>query len=287
MTLLPFRSRLTRTPPLPATMPSETKNTTLVQRPVRQGNTAAWRFFLLVFGLSGPFYLIGLAGWRMPGLPMLPLSALMGFLPMLAALILVGRSGGWSAASQFTARLFDGFSLAGLPWLCMAFALMPLVCLIEYFALWQMGVVLPAVNLTIGSVIFLFAAFFLGAIGEELGWQGYAYGALRRRHHVLVSALILGTVWAVWHVIPFAQLGRGNGWILWHSLSAVALRIIIVWLYESAGSRVLIAVIFHAMINLCWAVFPEEGSLYDPFVTLLILTPLAAIIAIVWRKGQS
>ncbi len=78
-----------------------------------------------------------------------------------------------------------------------------------------------------------------------------------------------------------------KAWILWHSLSAVALRIIIVWLYENAGRRVLIAMIFHAMINLSWAVFPEQGSHYDLFVTLMILAPLAAVIATVWSRGQA
>lgn len=246
---------------------------------------AAWSFFLLVFALSLPFYLVGLTGWRMPGLAMLPLSALMGFVPMIAALILLARCGGRAAAGRLMARLFEPISLSGLAWLALAIVIMPLVCVAEYILLQQMDVALPAVRFDSGRALFLFAAFFVAAIGEELGWQGYAYDALRSRYSRLAAAMILGIVWAVWHVIPFMEIGRDGGWILWHSLAAVALRFLIVWLYEHAGRRVVIAVVFHAMINLSWAVFPEQGSHYDPFVTLLILAPIATIIAFAWKPS--
>ncbi len=250
------------------------------------GLAAAGVFFLLVLAFSVPFYLIGMTGWRLPGLPMLPLSALMGFVPMTAAMVLVARSGRGSAVGWVLARLFDPIRWKGAMWLVVAVIFMPVVCLIEYGMLAQRGEGLPAISFDAINTLFLFAAFFIGAIGEELGWQGYAYPALRRSYTAMGAALIIGVVWAAWHVLPFAQLGRGVGWILWHSLSAVALRIIIVWLYENAGRRVLIAVIFHAMINLSWAVFPEQGSHYDPFVTLIILAPLAAAIALLWKWGQ-
>jgi membrane protease YdiL (CAAX protease family) len=241
-------------------------------------------FFLLVLALSVPFYLVGLTGWRMPRMPMLPVSALMGFVPMFAALILAGQSGGGFAVRRLIARLFEPIGLAGGAWIFLALILMPLVCLIEYLVLREIGVVLPTLSLDGGTVLFLFAAFFVAAIGEELGWQGYAYPALRRNNTALGAALVVGVIWAAWHVIPFVQLGRGVEWILWHSLCAVALRVIIVWLFEAAGQRVLVAVVFHAMINLT---FPALGSAYDPFVAFLILAPMAAVIALVWKRGRS
>lgn len=255
------------------------------QDPQARGSAAAWPFFRLVFALSVPFYLVGLTGWRLPGLPMLPLGALMGLVPMIAALILAGRSGRGSSIRRLPARLFDPISLTGVAWLCVATLIMPLVCLIEYALLVQGGAALPAFGLDPATVLFLFTAFFIGAIGEELGWQGHAYGALRRDHSPLGAALVIGVVWAAWHILPFIELGREGAWIFWHSLNAVALRIIIVWLFEAAGRRLLIAVVFHTMINVSWAVFPDQGSAYDPLVTFLILAPMAAGIALVWRPG--
>lgn len=266
--------RLSKTAPLRTEKPEQA-----------QGRAAAWVFFLLVFASSVPLYLIGITGWRLPGLPMLPLSALMGFVPMAVAVLLLGRTGGHAAVIRLLASLCDPIRRAGVIWLCVAVVFMPLAGLIEYVVLTQRVTALPAFSFDPASVLFLFAAFFVGAIGEELGWQSYAYPALRGSHKMIGAALILGSVWAAWHVIPFAQLGHGVGWIFWHSLSAVALRVIIVWFFEAAGRHVLIAVIFHAMINLSWAVFPEDGSAYDPFVAFLIVGPIATVAALFGMPG--
>src|SRR5690606_20793238 len=45
-------------------------------------------------------------------------------------------------------------------------------------------------------------ALFLGPV-EELGWRGLALPLLQRRFAPLWAGLILGVVWAVWHVPAF------------------------------------------------------------------------------------
>lgn len=52
--------------------------------------SASW-YFGLVLALSLPFYLLGVWQMPMPLLPILPASALMAFMPMVAAMILVYR----------------------------------------------------------------------------------------------------------------------------------------------------------------------------------------------------
>jgi uncharacterized protein len=145
----------------------------------------------------------------------------------------------------------------------------------------------PIPEIAFGQTFLYFAAFFIGAIGEELGWQGYAYPRLRNSTPVFGSALILGIIWALWHVVPFVEMGRSTNWITWHLLGTVALRFIIVWLFERTGKSILVAVLFHTMINLTWALFPIEGSFYDPLVTFLILAfPVSAII-VLWRPKMN
>jgi uncharacterized protein len=244
-------------------------------------------FFFLVFGLSVPFYLLGATGSRLPGMPFLPASALMGFVPTFAALIHVY----WQSGKEGTLALLKSAMANGrnpsASWFIIALLFMPAICILEFGILRLTGSSVPIPQIVFGEAIFFFLAFFIGAIGEELGWQGYAYPSLRKRHDVLASALILGIIWALWHVVPFYQLGRSTHWIVWHGLSAVALRLIIVWLFESTNKSVLIAVLFHTMINLTWALFPIAGSFYDPFVTFLILAfPASAIIAC-WRPKMN
>ncbi len=246
----------------------------------------ALRYFLIVFVLSVPFYLLGTTGARLTGLPLLPTSALMAFVPMVAASMLIfhkRRAGGTLMWGRNILRLnWRG----NVRWYVTALLFIPVVCLVEFAVLRLSNSSVPVPKVAFGDVLFLFAVFFAAAVGEEVGWQGYAYPALRKREGVLVSALVLGSVWALWHVAPFVQLGRSTGWIVWHSLSAVALRIIIVWLFENTGRSILVAVLFHTMINVSWALFPVSGSFYDPLVTLAILVIPSLLIATLWlRRG--
>ena len=239
-------------------------------------------FFILVFVLSVPSYLLGAAGGRLPGLPILPASALMTFVPMIAALILVYKQRGADGVLMLLKSAFDVRRLYAPGWILTAILFMPAVCVLEFAVLRLSGSPLPLPQIVPGEALFSFVAFFVGAIGEEVGWQGYAYPGLRSRHSALSAALVLGVVWPLWHVIPFVQLGRSADWIIWHCLCAVALRIIIVWLFENTAKSVFIAVLFHTMINVSWALFPNAGSFYDPFVAFVILAPAAGIIVLLW-----
>ena len=239
-------------------------------------------FFLLVFAFSVPFYLLGAVGGRLPGLPILPASALMAFVPMIAMLILVYRQRDAYGALALLKSAFDVRRLHGAGWTLTALLFMPAVCVLEFAVLRLSGSAVPFPQIAPGEALFLFLAFFAGAIGEELGWQGYVYPGLRSRQSAVRAALALGVVWALWHVIPFVQLGRSADWIVWHGLSTVALRIIIVWLFENTGKSVFIAVLFHTMINVSWALFPNAGSFYDPFIAFVILALAAGIIVLLW-----
>lgn len=40
--------------------------------------------------------------------------------------------------------------------------------------------------------------------------------------------------------------------------------------------------LFHAMTNVSWQLFPNNGSHYDPRITGLIVTAVAALVALQW-----
>jgi uncharacterized protein len=239
-------------------------------------------FFVLVFVLSVPFYLLGAAGGRLPGIESLPSSALMAFAPLLAGVILTVRSSGIGGVFASVKRALNVSRLGRFGWYLIAFLMMPLVGVLEFVALRLKGHAVPLPQIVPNEALLLFVAFFIAAIGEETGWQGYAYPALRSRLGALSTALLIGTIWALWHVIPFLQLGRSAQWIVWHSLSAVATRIIIVWICENTSNNIGTAVLFHTMINLSWALFPIAGSYYNPFITFMILLTAAVLIVMVY-----
>lgn len=144
------------------------------------------------------------------------------------------------------------------------------------------GVAPDAQLFSLTKVLAFSLMFFVGAIGEELGWQRYAFPGLRAQWSALAAAIILGAVWALWHVVPYAQMGHGGDWIFWQCLGTIALRVIIVWLFVTSGQGVFIAVLFHTMINIAWGLFPNYGSSYDPSVMFAILALIVGIVVAFW-----
>ncbi len=47
----------------------------------------------------------------------------------------------------------------------------------------------------------------LGSLSEEIGWRGYALERLQVRWNALTSSLIVGLVWAFWHLPLFMMVG--------------------------------------------------------------------------------
>jgi membrane protease YdiL (CAAX protease family) len=94
------------------------------------------------------------------------------------------------------------------------------------------------------------ALFFL-VIGEELGWRGYALPRLQERLGGLGASLILGILWAAWHLpnqfIPGLEFyGYGFGAF---ALYVVAMTVLFTWLANQSGGSVLLAWLFHGAIN--------------------------------------
>ncbi len=141
---------------------------------------------------------------------------------------------------------------------------------------------LPVPHFQVLAIPLLFFAFFIGALGEELGWSGYAIDAMQARWTALEAAILLGLVWAVWHWVPLIEAHRSTTWIAWWSLGTVASRVLMTWLYNNTGRSVFGAALYHDMIDLSWQLFPNSGSHWDPRINGLIVAVAAAIVTAVW-----
>jgi hypothetical protein len=120
------------------------------------------------------------------------------------------------------------------------------------------------------AILPLLILFFIAALGEEIGWTGYATEPLLQRWGALATGLVLGGIWAVIHFIPLTQAHRSVEWIAWWSLGTISYRLIMTWLYVNSGKSLFGAAVFHAMINVAWQLFPNNGSHYDPRIFSLI-----------------
>ena len=252
----------------------------IMEHPVTLQNKTLM-FFVLVFGLSVPFWVAGLLTSRQL-LPALPVSAL-GFLcPVTAAAILVYRANGPAGVVALLKRSFDYTRVRSRAWFVPTLLLMPGIMVTSYGVMRLTGVQVPILQFSVLSALVLFCAFFIGALGEELGWSGYATDPLQDRLSALGASLLIGAVWSVWHWLPLLEADRSLAFIAWWSLDTVALRVTIVWLYNNSGKSVFVAALFHALVNLTWQLFPVNGSYYDPRVTGLITAGVALLIVVLW-----
>ena len=241
-------------------------------------------FFPLVFALSVPFWLIGRASsWQL--LPGVPVSALMFVCPCLAAALLTYRDYGANATVELFKRSFDYRRIAAKVWLIPILLLLPAAMLLSFAAMRLLELPLPTPEISILSAPLLFAAFFVAALGEELGWSGYAIEPLQERWHALPASLMLGAVWAAWHIVPLRQAGHASNWIAWWCLVTVALRVLHTWLYNNTGRSVFGAALFHNSANVSWQLFPNQGSHYDPKIAGLIFATTAALVALIWGRA--
>ncbi|OQS13236.1 hypothetical protein B0T36_20690 [Nocardia donostiensis] len=199
-----------------------------------------------------PFLVVGAIAGSIPGLPNeLPSSAFMFVCPAVAAYLVAGRSGR-RALTRWALRMGTPDAM---PWIAVALMLVPALLLLAYTLLWLGGAHThadpPWRMLPVFLVVFLIAA-----LAEEIGWTGYVLGPLRHRLDATTAGLLLGLVWAVWHLIPLLQAGRTVAWIGGWFVSTVALRVLIVSVYEASGGLALTATTVHATSNVGSSLFP-------------------------------
>lgn len=238
-----------------------------------------WDYFLLVTLLLVPFLLLG--GSKLPLPVNLPASALATFAPALAAVLVAYRHQRGAGVKQLLSRALDHRKIKPKAWYIPLLLLAPLIYSVSYVLMRLAGRPLPAPRLSLLAIVAYLLLYAVADTGEELGWSGHALDPLQARWGALRAALFMGLVWSLWHLGPWIQTGNTAGWIAWQAVKSVAMRVVIVWLYNRAGKSVLAATLYHATDNTSWSVFPNDGSHYDPMVVGLLT--MAAAILLTWR----
>ena len=91
----------------------------------------------------------------------------------------------------------------------------------------------------------------IGGAWEEPGWRGYALPTLQAGRPALSASLILGMVWAFWH-LPLMVYGT----IPWSDIAYVTVvSVVYAWLFNGTGGSVLLVMLFHTMNNVIWGYF--------------------------------
>ena len=248
-----------------------------------------WLFFALIYGLSAPFWILS-TKIKNSGLPdNLPITDIGAVLtPTIAAIILRYREAGASGVHELILRIFDYRRIYNKRWLVIAIIVFPLLYLVTYFAMRVLGYpVATEWNFSPGlvGVFFLFLA---AATAEELGYSAYETDALQRRMTALNAALVMGPLWALWHLPSMIAIGQPTELIFWGLCVTVAIRILNVWIYNNAGASVFAVVLMHAIGNTARTGYPGGRSGYElghGSVAYSIIIVFALIVVVLWRPS--
>jgi membrane protease YdiL (CAAX protease family) len=144
----------------------------------------------------------------------------------------------------------------------------------------NVGVALLTVMITL--VFFIFPG---SALGEEIGWRGYALPRLQYRRSALSASLILGVIWAFYHLPLFftGQAFRSPSILVPFIISTIALSVILTWVYNSTGGSLLMVVLLHATANLPLTLLlePLGSRAVLPFWLFVGLMVVAAIVVVI------
>ena len=229
-----------------------------------------FRFFALLFLITVPMYALRLVP---------PFSLLMVANPLIAASILTYREEGADGVKRLLARPFDYRRIARKRWYLPILLLVPLVTILSYAWMRLAGVAGPALRAPALLLPAYFLVFFVLAIGEEAGWSGYALDPLQDRWRALPAGIVMGTVWALWHLVPYA-LANPPLWVAGQCATTVLLRVLMVWIYNNTGRSVFGMVVFHAMTNM--GSVPDYGFPYDPVRASVILAAITSVVVFLW-----
>jgi uncharacterized protein len=240
-------------------------------------------FFVLTFALTWgvwlPFWVFGEPGGD--------LVRIMGtFGPTLAALILTTTYDG----SAGLLRLLRGLFIwrIGCPWYLFSLLGTAAIVLPSIWLHVRLGGDSPTFNDAEDwylIFVYFFYILFLSVLGEEIGWRGYALPWLQGRYNALTSSIILGLVWGIWHAPLFLTTDGFHNTIPFtlFILQAVALSIIMTWLFNNSRGSLLIVIVFHAASNTTLGIFPvmpadNAGSARPLWIAVALLWAITLMI---------
>ncbi len=256
-----------------------------------------WFFFSLAFGWSWLFWILAILlglSLKTTGGILLGLLGLLG--PMVGGITATYLTHSKEGRRDYWLRIID-FRRISVRWYIAIFLFVPvLIALAVVFDIlsggsgagWEESALqIFAAPWTI--IPFALSIFLIGPM-EEFGWRGYVLDRLQERWNALVSSLILGIVWSLWHLPLFFikdsyqyNLGAGSLSFWLFMIGIIPLTVVFSWVFNNTRRSTLAAMLFHFMVN-----FTGELVALTPraeLCSILLWTVAAIVVTVIWGVG--
>ncbi len=262
-------------------------------------------YFLIAFAFSWLMFLpavltyYGVLNIAPSVFGVLSIAGLLG--PSLSGFIMTAATEGGAGIRRLLHRIV--LWRVGLVWYLFALIGLPLVMVLATIivrpgALESFQTLAPLSVLPYLSA-FVFMVLVGGPLFEEPGWSGFALPRLQRLHSPLVGGLILGSLWALWHLPGFLIPSQAltdippRGTVLDFVVFAVALvglRLVMVWVFNNTRGSVLMAILVHATWNTFYSaalirLFPAP-SVLGSYLNLTIAAGALALLVVALTRGR-
>lgn len=223
------------------------------------GRKSLVAFFALTFAVTWACFTA--AGLLVPAGARWPLLIIGAFAPSAVAVRLTARHEGKAGVKALLSRL--GEWRVGLQWYAFALlymaAIKVAVALIYRMAMggWPTFGSGYGIGIVVTAIV---AAIFGGPLGEEIGWRGYALPRLADQLGKARASVLLGVIWACWHLPVFFIPGMDQSGqsIPVYVLQVTALSVAMAWLYWHTRGSLLLAVLMHTAINQTKDIVPSK-----------------------------
>lgn len=128
-----------------------------------------------------------------------------------------------------------------------------------------------------------------GPLQEEFGWRGYVLPRLQAKYSPFISSLILGVIWAAWHLPQFLVPPEKTGMFyvtpIWSFiLTIISTSIIFTWVYHHTNGSILAMLLLHTQMNLFFWIFPVVYTATGYLWILLLFSLTGLLILLFDRK---
>lgn len=206
------------------------------------------KFFFLTYAVSWTFVI---AAAEMSNGTASPAVVLLGTItPSLVALWLTARAGGKTGVVALLRRVFDTqvaarwylFAIGYMAAIKLAVALVHRAGTGAWPRFGQEPWYIIAAAILISTPV---------QAGEEIGWRGFALPRLAARMGLARASLVLGVIWATWHLPLFFIPGIDNYGqsFLVFLLQVTALSVAMAWLYGHTHGSLLLVMLMHSAVN--------------------------------------